>query len=251
MNPANTIEVVSPIVVSLEVLPEYLRLNNAHAHNKKCSLSHDNLKLCIVCLEPRESFYYDDSSESDDEPDDVEPFDCPRCDQFYCAPCRVQFESLDNDCPTCKFEVIPPVGDEPVPVNYIDDSNDYAGACDCELAGKSRVNNGIIMLRPKLIDTNSDQFKDCLQSSARFNHYRQWHADWWGYRHDSEFCIVCHEYLFTDTPDIDCAMCPCSLSYCIRCITKLGSNPDDLEDSDQCPACEIGVKSIQYRRNGN
>jgi hypothetical protein len=236
MNLTNTIEVISPVVVSLSDLPEYLRLNNAHVHNKKCRLGDDNLKLCIVCLEPRESSYFDE-----DDPDAVEPYDCPRCEQFYCAPCREQFESIESDCPTCKCDVTRITSNDPVPIVYID-RDDEAEPCDCKC--NCGPVSGVIMLRPKMVVIDSDEFKDCLQANAKFTHRRQCHTDWWDYRHDSEFCIVCHEYLFTDTPDIDCGMCPCSLSYCIGCITKLGVDPDDLPNEDHCPACNIGVVSV-------
>ncbi|AMQ10900.1 hypothetical protein [Brazilian marseillevirus] len=65
------------------------------------------------------------------------------------------------------------------------------------------------------------------------------------FREDSEFCVFCMTYLFTDTPDGDCAMCECCAHcFCVSCSKTLGMYQEDgLVTDGNCPTCYLGISN--------
>lgn len=63
------------------------------------------------------------------------------------------------------------------------------------------------------------------------------------FREDSEFCVFCMTYLFTDTPDGDCTMCDrCAHCFCVSCSKTLGMYQEDgLPVDDTCLTCYLGI----------
>ncbi|AHC54975.1 hypothetical protein D1R32_gp258 [Tunisvirus fontaine2] len=65
------------------------------------------------------------------------------------------------------------------------------------------------------------------------------------FRADSEFCVFCMTYLFTDTPDDDCTMCEsCAHCYCVSCSKTLGMYQEDgLAVEGSCLMCYLGISN--------
>jgi hypothetical protein len=60
------------------------------------------------------------------------------------------------------------------------------------------------------------------------------------YRHDSEFCVVCLRYRFTDTPsEYPCVYCDCTNAYCIDCAKSCATAIHDEHcfAHGDCPLC--------------
>jgi hypothetical protein len=58
-------------------------------------------------------------------------------------------------------------------------------------------------------------------------------------RHDSEFCLYCLAYLFTDMPNDDNQIfChKCLTWYCLDCAQELGIKYDSEYNSNECSVC--------------
>lgn len=71
-------------------------------------------------------------------------------------------------------------------------------------------------------------------------------------RPDSEYCLLCMTYLFTDTPDDDCTMCDsCAHCYCVSCSKTTGMYQEDgLAVDGTCIACYLGLDN-DYASAGN
>lgn len=65
------------------------------------------------------------------------------------------------------------------------------------------------------------------------------------FREDSEFCVFCMTYLFTDTPDVECMMCDvCAHCYCVSCSKALDMHQEDGIPADgTCPTCYLGISN--------
>ncbi|ALX27591.1 hypothetical protein GMAR_ORF217 [Golden Marseillevirus] len=63
------------------------------------------------------------------------------------------------------------------------------------------------------------------------------------FREDSEFCIFCMKYLFTDTPDFPIIMCDCCAHcFCDPCSKTLGIYEEDgIAVEGACPTCYLGI----------
>jgi hypothetical protein len=58
------------------------------------------------------------------------------------------------------------------------------------------------------------------------------------YRDDSEFCISCLRYRFTDTPgEYPAVYCSCANTYCTDCARAYGMRVDCCFGDDDCPIC--------------
>lgn len=80
---------------------------------------------------------------------------------------------------------------------------------------------------------------DHLRANEAFIRERR-DMDFCQYRHDSEFCVVCLRYRFTDTPgEYPCVYCECSNAYCIDCAKSCGMaiNDEYCFAEGDCPLC--------------
>nr|WQM86808.1 hypothetical protein [Marseillevirus cajuinensis] len=63
---------------------------------------------------------------------------------------------------------------------------------------------------------------------------------------DSEYCLLCMTYLFTDTPDDKCMICDgCMHCYCVSCSRTLGMYQEDGCEivEGTCVACHLGRRN--------